>query len=81
MKIDQESTTYQEMPIVETNIIDGMSQRKIQIAKVNRISQLSKRSAYSKNAMVMRNSSASIMKSAIGGQSTIGSVHQAEESY
>jgi len=67
MKIDQESTTYQEMPIVETNIIDGMSQRKIEIAKVNRISQLSKRSAYSKNAMFMRNSSASIMKSAIGG--------------
>jgi hypothetical protein len=70
------------MPIIETNIMNEMSQRKIDIAKINRISQLSKRSAYSKNAMVMRNSSVSILNSAIGGQaSTVGTVHQVEEPY
>lgn len=63
--LDQESADN-AVPIVETTISKGMPRYRIDMAKVNRISELTKRSAYSKNKMVMRNSCASIKQSGIG---------------
>ena len=68
-------------PDIETNIMQGMSQHRIDLAKVNRISQLSKRSAYGKNLMILRNSNASIIKSGVGQSSTVGSVNHVEDTY